>query len=285
MGKCYVMFLSVSGRRLLKKCPHKWELKYITKAKGRRENTRNFVDGSVVHEIIKDWFDEDMPPVVVFFNADRVREGHDKFLAENHVRWRRGETAASHLENTVEKAKQTALSFVDIPFRSFGTFRVESYIKVDLDNNHYWRLGGKIDLWLEVLREVYDFKITKYKQYFDLEQVEFYCFLLSLYTNKMHAKGGIIAPLLKRPTGGDLDRSFTIEDFRAFRKKLIGEFNSIFEWLAERKNGKHFPANKDDKNCWDCPFKNAGCAAWSLGAQHYGVWAGKGTGSFFDSKD
>ena len=280
------MFLSVSGRRVIKKCPHRWELAYITKAKGRRISARNFMQGAVIHDIIKDWFGADMPPVVVFFNADRVRTEHGKFLAKNYVKWIRGETTASHLEKTVEKAKRTALSFVDIPFRSFGALGVESYIKADLDHNHYWRLGGKIDLWLMTAREVYDFKITEDKKWFDMAQVLFYCLLLSLHTNRMHAKGGIIAPLLDKPVGGDLTTMFTVEDFRQLRRELKSEFNRIFQWLKKRKEGKHFPTNKKDKNCWDCPYKNVGCEAWSLGAQHYGIWAGKGAASsFFDRKD
>ena len=92
--------------------------------------------------------------------------------------------------------------------------------------------------------------------------------------------------LNSKPTGDGLSKIFTIEDFREFRRELKSEFNRIFKWLKERKEGKHFPTDKKDENCWDCPYKNMGCRAWSLGAQHYGIWAGKqSTVGFFDRKD
>ena len=279
------MFLSVSGLRKLRKCPHLWELTYITKAKGRVVNTRNFMHGGIIHKIIKAWFDAGRPPAKAFFSPALVKTEHDTYIRTNHVKWLRTETRTSHYDEAVAKADKTAKALEDIPFESFGECQTEVRINANIDGNDYWRIGGIIDLWLVSEREVYDFKISKDKKWFDMAQVLFYCFLLSIHTNRMHAKGGIIAPLLKNPLDTSFIKVFTIEDFREFRQELKSEFNRIFKWLKERKEGKHFPTNKKDENCWDCPYKNAGCQAWSLGAQHYGIWAGKGAVGFFDRKD
>ena len=206
------MFLSVSGLRKLHKCPHLWELTYITKAKGRVVNTRNFMHGGIIHKIIKAWFDAGRPPAQAFFSPALVKTEHDTYIRTNHVKWLRTETRTSHYDEAVAKANKTAKALEDIPFESFRECQTEVRIKACIDGNDYWRIGGIIDLWLVSEREVYDFKISKDKKWFDMAQVLFYCFLLSVHTNRMHAKGGIIAPLLKNPLDPSFIKVFTVEE-------------------------------------------------------------------------
>lgn len=268
------MVISVSARRLLAKCPHLYELRYIAKKKGKPENERNFMDGSIIHEIIAEWFTANCPTAREFFNPDKVRDKHKAFLTKHYVKWLASETESSHLEKTVDKARRTAVSLTVIPFERLGERKIEQPIKAMIDNNPYWELYGYVDLWFTEKRAIFDFKITESKQWFDWDQLLFYLLLASFNTNKPHYHGGIIAPLFDNPV---FDKTYTIEDFRRLRSELKGEFDRIFRWLkSRREGGEGFPANKSDENCKFCPYKNAGCKAWSMRALHHGVWADGG---------
>jgi len=264
------MVLSVTGRRMLNKCPHSWELKYITKMKGTKTNCRNFMAGAVIHTIIDDWFKAKRPDPVVFFDSDRVGRTHRAYRQSNYVKFLQSETEASHYEDTLEKAKKTALVLKELPFDEWGELRVEKGFKTDLLGNKYHTLYGYIDLWLPDKRTVYDFKISKDSKWFDREQVLFYCLAVSNHTGKTHFHGGIIAPLIANPL---VEYEFMPEEYREFVRAIKSEFNDIYTWLASRKKGgEGFPAIKTDENCRFCEYKEAGCKAWTMRAMHAGLW-------------
>lgn len=157
-----------------------------------------------------------------------------------------------------------------IPYDRFGKMQIEARVKAQMDGSKYYTLYGYIDIWGDT-GVVYDYKISKDKKWFDMEQVLFYLFLASVYTNKPHFTGGILAPLLKDPF---ISIEFTADDFKRMHRELKSEFNDIFQWLKTRKAGGTFPIKKSDENCRDCPFKNAGCHAWSWRATHRANWIG-----------
>jgi len=250
--------ISFSGLNTWERCPRRklLELAVPKNEWAKLQEQRNFVAGSVVHDLFAEWvlsgFADD------FMTEDRVRIAFDEYVAKLRrkglpVTWRDSVSVSvakkwgvyTDYEYNLKKATQAATTMVliarslQLPLRRVLS---EEWVRVEHPADDRFRFIGAVDIYDFENDIIYDIKVTENTRYGNPLQLAFYGMLLGSQLGRLPGKAAFIYPL-----GANKIVAVDFKEYFGGLKEQVDKFIVAFDEMR-------FPP-KPSRDCATCPVR------------------------------